>query len=75
MCWQALVCPEHKRVVMSRITRRTVTIFVSVLAMVLAMVSTALGSGAAVAAVGPPDDPRSPTTSGPGPTGPTARSR
>ena len=67
MCWQALVCPEHKRVVMSRITRRTVTIFVSVLAMVLAMASTALGTGAAVAAVGPPDPSKVPHYFGPWP--------
>ena len=52
---------------MSRITRRTVTIFVSVLAMVLAMVSTALGSGAAVAAVGPPDRSKVPHYFGPWP--------
>ncbi len=52
---------------MSRITRRTVTIFVSVLAMVLAMVSTALGTGAAVAAVGPPDPSKVPHYFGPWP--------
>ena len=50
---------------MSRIMRRTSTIVLTVLAMVLALASTVLGTGAAVAA--PPDDTKIPHYFGPWP--------
>ena len=50
---------------MSRIMRRTSTIILTVLAMVLALASTALGTGAAVAA--PPDPAKVPHYFGPWP--------
>ena len=51
---------------MSRIMRRTSTIILTVLAMVLAMAATALGTGAAVAAA-PPDPTKVPHYFGPWP--------
>ena len=51
---------------MSRLMRRTSTIILTVLAMVLAMAATALGTGAAVAAV-PPDPTKIPHYFGPWP--------